>query len=104
MILPPKKPSSRPYNVGYGKPPRDTRFKKGASGNPGGRPRGITSGRALKLALQEIYRPVKIREGDRVTSLLGFQLAMPVTTVLRETIRSQFCDHLVCGGRLAIGI
>jgi hypothetical protein len=31
---------------------------------------------ALKLALQEIYRPVKIREGDRVTSLLGFQLAM----------------------------
>jgi hypothetical protein len=76
MILPPKKPSSRPYNVGYGKPPRDTRFKKGASGNPGGRPRGITSGRALKLALQEIYRPVKIREGDRVTSLLGFQLAM----------------------------
>jgi hypothetical protein len=76
MTLPPKKPASRPYHVGYGKPPRDTRFKKGVSGNPGGRPRGITSGRALKLALQEIYRPVKIREGDRVTSLLGFQVAV----------------------------
>jgi Protein of unknown function (DUF1254)/Family of unknown function (DUF5681) len=32
--------------------------------------------RALKLALQEIYRPVKIREGDRVTSLSGFQVVM----------------------------
>jgi len=76
MTLPPRKPPARPYAVGYGKPPQDTRFKKGVSGNPGGRPRGITSGRALKLALQEIYRPVKIREGDRVTSLLGFQVAM----------------------------
>jgi len=26
--------------VGYGKPPRATRFKKGQSGNPGGRPKG----------------------------------------------------------------
>ena len=28
------------YEVGYGKPPRHTRFKKGQSGNPRGRPRG----------------------------------------------------------------
>jgi hypothetical protein len=26
--------------VGYGKPPADTRFKKGVSGNPNGRPKG----------------------------------------------------------------
>ena len=26
------------YQVGYGKPPRDTRFKRGQSGNPKGRP------------------------------------------------------------------
>src|SRR5260370_25732346 len=75
MTLPPKKPHSRPYNVGYGKPPPDARFKKGVSGNPGGRPRGMTSGRALKLGLQEIYRRIKIRDGDRVTSLLGFEVA-----------------------------
>lgn len=30
----------RDYEVGYGKPPRHTRFKKGQSGNPNGRPRG----------------------------------------------------------------
>ena len=27
-------------DVGYGKPPRSHRFKKGVSGNPGGRPKG----------------------------------------------------------------
>lgn len=26
-----------PYEVGYGKPPKATRFKRGASGNPSGR-------------------------------------------------------------------
>lgn len=28
------------YEVGYGKPPAETRFKKGQSGNPNGRPKG----------------------------------------------------------------
>ena len=28
-----------PYEVGFGKPPKRTRFKKGRSGNPKGRPR-----------------------------------------------------------------
>jgi hypothetical protein len=28
------------YRVGYGRPPLDTRFKPGVSGNPRGRPRG----------------------------------------------------------------
>jgi hypothetical protein len=27
------------YEVGYGKPPKDTQFRKGASGNPKGRPK-----------------------------------------------------------------
>jgi uncharacterized protein DUF5681 len=36
--MPPETPSD--YEVGYGRPPRHTRFKKGRSGNPKGRPRG----------------------------------------------------------------
>lgn len=31
--------TSRPRTVGYGKPPKNRRFKKGQSGNPRGRPR-----------------------------------------------------------------
>src|SRR5215469_7269318 len=37
----------RDYEVGYGKPPRATRFVKGRSGNPRGRPRGAKSFSAL---------------------------------------------------------
>lgn len=33
--------NTRRYEVGYGKPPKHTRFKKGQSGNPKGRPRFV---------------------------------------------------------------
>jgi hypothetical protein len=73
MASSPKQGEPRTYEVGYRKPPAHSRFEKGVSGNPGGRPQGITPGRAKKLALQEIFRPVKVREGDRVKSMSAFQ-------------------------------
>src|SRR5438105_4983911 len=33
-------PDAKTYEVGYGKPPVHTRFPKGVSGNPAGRPKG----------------------------------------------------------------
>jgi hypothetical protein len=62
--------------VGYGQPPLHTRFKKGQSGNPGGRPRGMTTGRANKLALKEAYRPVTVREGDKILTLPAIQAVL----------------------------
>lgn len=31
---------NKPYNVGFGKPPKSNQFRKGLSGNPKGRPKG----------------------------------------------------------------
>jgi hypothetical protein len=66
----------RDYAVGYGKPPAHTRFRKGRSGNPGGRPRGMTAGRATALALKELYRPVTVREGDKLIKLPAIQAVL----------------------------
>lgn len=56
-----KKPTD--YEVGYGKPPAHTRFKKGQSGNPKGRRKG-TQNLATDLA-EELGERIRVREGDR---------------------------------------
>jgi hypothetical protein len=48
------------YEVGYGKPPRDTRFPKGQSGNPRGR---LPGAKNLKTLLSEaLNEPVIVTE------------------------------------------
>jgi hypothetical protein len=48
------------YEVGYGKPPRHTRFKRGQSGNPRGRPSG--SNNLSTLLSEALNEPVIIAE------------------------------------------
>jgi Family of unknown function (DUF5681) len=47
------------HDVGYGKPPDNTKFQKGRSGNPAGRPRTTT--RFYSVLKNELDRPVKLR-------------------------------------------
>src|SRR6516165_7058627 len=55
-------PSDRPrdYEVGYKKPPKETRFKKGNNANPRGRPRGLKN--LAKLLEQALDTSVVIVE------------------------------------------
>jgi len=49
------------YRVGYGRPPLDTRFKRGQSGNPKGRPPGAKN---LASLLNETLNEVVIIKED----------------------------------------
>lgn len=64
------------YEVGFAKPPVTTRFKPGQSGNPKGRPRGAKNKRPgmqeerLKdIILDEAYRGITVRDGNRSVTI-----------------------------------
>ncbi|ANK80857.1 MAG: hypothetical protein TEF_08660 [Rhizobiales bacterium NRL2] len=72
------------YEVGFGKPPRSTRFRKGQSGNPRGRPKKpkpkpiqLSDAPTDVFLQEEAYRPVKFREN-------GQEVELPTAQLLRR--------------------
>ncbi|WP_108816927.1 DUF5681 domain-containing protein [Loktanella sp. Alg231-35] len=68
--------ADKPYDVGFAKPPARTQFKPGQSGNPKGRPRGsknrrpaLNEERLKDIVLDEAYRNITVRDGDRNVSI-----------------------------------
>ena len=62
------------YEVGRCKPPRDTRFKKGQSGNPKGRPRG--SGNLHTLLFRQLKKKVVIVVDGKRKKITKLEAAM----------------------------
>jgi Family of unknown function (DUF5681) len=60
------------YEVGYAKPPDASKFRKGVSGNPRGRPKGtknklpaLSEERMKAIILEEAYRTITVRDGTK---------------------------------------
>lgn len=68
------------YEVGYGKPPKDTRFKKGRSGNPAGRKK-----KPLPLSLEEAIK-LELNKEMTLTNKDGVKEKMSYYTLLARSL------------------
>jgi gamma-glutamyl:cysteine ligase YbdK (ATP-grasp superfamily) len=69
-----KKPPAQDSNqVGYGRPPVYSRFRKRQSGNPTGKRWHAAAEHAEAFIRKEAYRLLTVREGDKVTTMPALQ-------------------------------
>lgn len=73
---PPKGPPSYSYDVGYRKPPRDSWFQPGESGNPNGRPKGsknqppaLNDANLTAILRDELFCEVKVEDGEKTAPI-----------------------------------
>ena len=78
------------YEVGYGRPPKHTRFKKGVSGNPKGRPKGAkgmrTIVREVLTAKVSVRTPAGVKRISKMEAMVHKQAEIGFTGNLRAII------------------
>jgi len=75
------------YEVGYGRPPEATRFKKGKSGNPNGRPKATKN--VLTMLEEVFFRKIQISENGqrREVTMLEAVLRQLVNGAVKGEVR-----------------
>jgi hypothetical protein len=69
-----KRDGNRPYDIGYGKPPKQHQFKKGQSGNPRGRKKQDKTIRSILRRISNEPITAKLPDGERRILALEFVL------------------------------
>ena len=81
-------PSERDYEVGYGRPPKHTRFKPGQSGNPRGRPKGAKSLRSIAQKVLMKHVAVLVEGQRKQMPLLEALLTVQSSIALKGNQRA----------------
>lgn len=76
------------YEVGYGRPPRHTRFKAGQSGNPKGRPKGARGLNAIARELLTARVPVRTATGEKKMHRIEAVLHKTFELALKGNLRA----------------
>jgi hypothetical protein len=76
------------YSVGYGRPPKHSRFRPGKSGNPRGRPKGAKGTKSILR--KELNQKVTITENGRKKTLTKHELVFKrlITEALKGDTRA----------------
>jgi hypothetical protein len=82
------KPSADTYDIGYGKPPRHSQFKKGVSGNPRGRPKEAKGVKTIVRDVLESKVAVQMASGPKRMSKLELAIHKQVEKACKGDLRA----------------